>query len=662
MPTMSGHRPDPLARFGAAGAARADRTPLPLAGERMRIVIRGSLALVERAQTFRNGEDISIEATLTFPVPVHATLCRLVAAIGGRTLVASALPRDKARDRYEEAVDDGKTAVLHEELLRGIHMLSIAHIPPGSVVTVAHGWIAALAPRSGGKGMLRIPVTLGDVYGDSPFGDADDLVVSRDVVHEAEIALDAGAAAASIAGVTLIDGRARWRLDAPLDLEIAALTSFPVRGVSADGRDVRVSVFPDGGDADIDAAILVDRSGSMGAAVSTRAERSPGSPRTKHATVAMGLAAAAQALRPADRVELWQFDNTVERVSSPALPLLAAIARLGSPRGGTEIGAALSAVVASSPARDVILITDGLSHALEVQRLANSERRFTVVLVGEDSLEANVGRLAALSGGQILLATGPEDAADAVARAIASTRRSQPSFAGARWPVERAALAAGGAIVEAVWEPRSAPIAEPDFAAAVGALAAAIALPRLPEEEAARVAADHGIVCHLTSLVLVDEAGAAQATLPAQRKVPLMAMRCRAPAGAAAAPVQVMARSLERRSAAPLRPVGRGDARTLGDAARQIDWGANPEALRRGDLTALPAEIAALVIAACEVPAIAALAAARGNAIAIVIGLMARSLGASNRAAQRVAKATLAGLDEDALRRAMAALGLLPEP
>src|SRR6202011_1664016 len=41
--------------------------------------------------------------------------------------------------------------------------------------------------------------------------------------------------------------------------------------------------------------------------------------------------------------------------------------------------------------------------------------------------------------------------------------------------------------------------------------------------EAAQFAAANGIACHLTSLVLVDEAGATQNALPSTRKIPLSA-------------------------------------------------------------------------------------------------------------------------------------------
>jgi hypothetical protein len=62
--------------------------------------------------------------------------------------------------------------------------------------------------------------------------------------------------------------------------------------------------------------------------------------------------------------------------------------------------------VMASGTRDIVLVTDGKSHALDVGKLARSGVRFTVVLIGEDSLEANVGHLAAVTGGEIFVPDG----------------------------------------------------------------------------------------------------------------------------------------------------------------------------------------------------------------------------------------------------------------
>ena len=81
-------RIDPLHAFMAGKSAAA--SPMPLVATRFDVIIEAGLAIVTTTRVFRNYEASSIEATLTFPVPVHATLFALQARIGDRVLQARA--------------------------------------------------------------------------------------------------------------------------------------------------------------------------------------------------------------------------------------------------------------------------------------------------------------------------------------------------------------------------------------------------------------------------------------------------------------------------------------------------------------------------------------------------------------------------------------------
>jgi hypothetical protein len=683
---------------GFADPERKSTPPVPLVGENIEVVVRAGLALVKRRQLFRNIEGSPIEATITFPVPVHATLHKLTARIAGRLLTGTAQPREQARADYEKAIDEGKTTVLHEERARGIHMLSVGNVPAGAEIEVTHAWIAALS-LDAGRANLRLPVTVGDVYGVSPFSDADDLVVSGDVVHEAEIAIDAGDVKASVAGLAEGATKGRLVLDRPIDIVLDRIGSGQAEGRAADGRSVSITIAPERGEADMNVAVLIDRSGSMSSpfAWTERAEARI----TKHAAVVQGLKAWAGSLRAGDKMELWQFDDVAERVSGPGTNPRLAVAALAAPRGGTEIGAALGAVVGGAQVADVVMITDGLSHALDVQALANSGRRFSVILVGEDSLEANVGHLAALSGGQLVVVSRADGVAEAIAAVIAAVRRPRAPHAIRTWPLERAELHAGGALIEARWHDvaRTEPAAEAEFASAVGAFAAAMALPSLAHDTAVKVAAEHGLVCHLTSLVLVDEAGARQETLPVQRKVALMQARgpvlCAPPVAEMRESVASLGHAFEDLSAsAPaFRPASRAPkapspgsdttARsrgprlptlkmptmfqrkrrvdiplTLADAAKRIDWHGDPDALMAGNLSRLPPVVAELIRAASKHFRVLALVGEGRVPHSVVIALLARSVAAENPAADRIARAILKGVEERVIATAMQALGL----
>ena len=79
---------DPLSQFIARSPLMAGRQPVPLVATSYDISIAGGLADVKARRTFRNAEAASIEATLTFPLPVHAVLYAHDARIGGRVLRA----------------------------------------------------------------------------------------------------------------------------------------------------------------------------------------------------------------------------------------------------------------------------------------------------------------------------------------------------------------------------------------------------------------------------------------------------------------------------------------------------------------------------------------------------------------------------------------------
>jgi Vault protein inter-alpha-trypsin domain len=111
---------DPLHAIMAGGFVSGTKHPIPLVTTRFDVNLNHGLAIVSATRTFRNAEESSIEATITFPMPVHAVLFNLETRIEGRVLKARAQRKSQARDTYEDAIERGKTTVLHEEVLRSI--------------------------------------------------------------------------------------------------------------------------------------------------------------------------------------------------------------------------------------------------------------------------------------------------------------------------------------------------------------------------------------------------------------------------------------------------------------------------------------------------------------------------------------------------------------
>ncbi len=520
MPNETEKPGDPLACFKDGARIGGSGLPMPLIGTVIGVRILGGLAIVRTERVFRNDESASIEATITFPVPVHATLVGLTASIDGRSLAARAQRRQQARATYEAAVDTGRTAVLHEEALRGIHMLSVAHVPPGKQIGVTSVWAMPLSWQ-GGAPHLRIPVSVGDIYGRSPLADCDDLIHGP-VVHAAKLTVAADIGIVEMRGVALPNGEADIVLDRPIDIRLSDWSPQLLHGVAADGDKVTMHIRPaPEADAPLDVDLVIDQSGSMSGAAAADGRRIIGTSHanpSKHHVMTQGLAQMLAGKRPGDRIGLWQFNETCQEITS--------IRHLWGPRGGTAIGAALDCVVAKSNAADIAVITDGKSHDIDVQALARTGRRFTVILIGDDSLDAHIGHLAALTGGQVFVVAGI-DAADAIVASMIALRSPHAVRSAIDGALVSTSAAIGGMEVTAQWTRAgddagvSLPVSAED-GRIVGAVAAGLAMARMEEERAAAFAEAHGIACHLTSLVLVDEAGEVQDGIPAQRRVPLM--------------------------------------------------------------------------------------------------------------------------------------------
>ena len=402
---------DPIAALFERKGVDEGAVPAPLVRMGIEVTIRGGLALVETVRTYANREQGPIEALLSIPVPVHAAFFGLTAKLDDKLYRSMAMSREAARESYEGAVDEGKAAVLHEELLRGVHAISLANLAPGQEAQITTRWAEALRFH-GDCGRLRIPLTVGDVYGVSGLQEPDDLAQGGPGLQtELRIRHDASYVQMPGGAMAIVDDRNLRTLvpgNAPIDLEVTGWSRGKLAGRAADGREVSLAIQPaTAGEESLDAAVLVDHSGSMQSGCDGFSEHSL----SKSEVVRRSLASLAGRLREGDRLALWEFDHDCRPVGSgqPVGPsgFAPLVQRLSGPAGGTEIGAALDAID-SVDARDVLLITDGMSYALDVQRHALAGRRVFVALVGEDSLEANVGHLAALTGGDLQFSFGSE--------------------------------------------------------------------------------------------------------------------------------------------------------------------------------------------------------------------------------------------------------------
>jgi hypothetical protein len=488
---------------------------IPMQSTNIAIEITSGVATVRTQRVFRNSEDVAIEAVLTMPVGFDAVVTGLSATVDDRRLVAIAKTQSAARDEYEGAIDRGKMAILHEEVLKGVQTLSVAQLAPGKKVIVELETVTAMGCIAG-EPFLRIPTTVGQIYGTSPLMPADDLITSSQVHFTANLSATCDQGIATLSdGAIISEGEpVEVILDKAIELRVSGGDFGKLSGRSATGQLVELELTPTKAtDELLNIAILVDRSGSTGSRVGYHAA-------TVWSAMRDGLSSALLRLQLKDQISVWQFDNECQHLGSSTGPSVAKLIRkLGRPEGGTELSGAVNKLLAAG-VRDILVLTDGQTWAHEVEELKSKEARISAILVGDDSLDANIGHLCAMTGGQVFYAPG-EDVTKAITSSLTSLRSGSGSISGnltVGLP-ESIQVTRASVDVSATWQSATADIP----ADAIGRYAASLALPILPAHSAQDFAEAHCLCSHMTSLVLVDEAGEATDMLPEMRKVPMMA-------------------------------------------------------------------------------------------------------------------------------------------
>jgi len=678
---------DPLAVFLRNTFNERGLSPIPLISTDHDVVIAAGLAVVSTHRLFKNVEPTNIEAVLTFPLPVHATLFELIAEVDGRILHASAQQRAEARRTYEDAIDRGKSAVLHEELLRGIHMISVANIQSGGEIKITIKWAMPLSVI-GDRAYLRIPQTVGEVYGRSNLTEADALLTggSKQLVS-VSVRSDGNT---EIIGEKMVDGLAKLFDSKPIDIVTDLWEPQSIIGNNRSGQSISLTLSPQpGGQRALNLAVMVDRSGSMDHDFGGEGSMSA------HEAAKNGLVSLASRLSERDFVDLWEFDTGCKRVGSVSdgskSALLSLVANLSPPKGGTEIGRSIGAVNAISSAKDILLLTDGLSNELDVEELSDTDRRISVILIGENSLESRIGHLAALTGGDIFIATA-KDLSEVMTAAVEGLRRDFTPLPHIEKMPKTLECIRNNVRINAEWSSRGSEPIFPEFDRAAVAVATSLIVSCASVDVASKTAASEGIVTHLTSLVLVDEASVVQEELPSLRKVALPQSNASysvtlssedvcmySPQESSFSPSHESIRyrriaSKNRSSTSrgtpafqdfsprvsysvypkkkPASALGRLWTKLMGSKrqsiasqpsedikllARQIDWGYAPGALIRGDLSNLSSDVVGHISKLAAIGGVIKFARLNGlSTETLVIGLLARAIALEDRRANRV--------------------------
>lgn len=375
----------PVAAHGARSVPTAGRS-LPLVSTHLAADTRGGLARLTFTQRFRNVHTVPLAVSYSLPLPADAAVSGFVIHVGERRIVGEIDRRSAARERYEDALLEGRTAGLLEQERTSLFTQELGNVPPGADVVVEVLLDQPLAWLDGGW-ELRFPTTVAPRYLGEPGRVVDEAAVTQDLAAgpvDARLsfalairdALAPGAAPSSPSHALVVAANERGTQvtlagDAPLDRDLvvrwavaAEAPTLSLDAVRTTGENKAFGLLTlvpprasaKGRATPRDVVVLLDTSGSMSGAPLEQARR-----------VALALV---DTLSERDGLELIEFSTAPRRFRPTSLPATEATKaaarewlRALRAAGGTEmregILEALRPLRAESQ-RQVVLVTDGL--------------------------------------------------------------------------------------------------------------------------------------------------------------------------------------------------------------------------------------------------------------------------------------------------------------
>jgi Ca-activated chloride channel family protein len=456
---------EPESRFdsthGAGGRLVAtDGRALPLRAASLRTEARGGIARVVLEQRFENPYAEPLAVTYSLPLPADAAVSGFSFRVGARRVVGEIDARKAARERYERALVEGRSAALIEQDRSSLFTQEIGNIPPGQEVVAELILDQRLRWLDEGAWEWRFPTVVAPRYLGQPGRVKDAARVTQDIAtgplpvrmelsctiadalaagrrpespsHPLEVTREGSTERvrfASEGGVRLDrDIVVRWavaRAKVGLSLDLGRPPADRASASSSYGLLTVVPPAPGSPALPVrrDLIVLLDTSGSM-----------EGEPLRQAVRVTSALI---ETLRDDDQLELIEFSSRARRwKSSPvaataatrrdALGWLAKLRASGSTEMRDGIYEAMRTLREGSQ-RQVVLITDGMiGFESEVvatisERLPTSSRLHTVGVGSAVNRSLTGPASRAGRGVEVVIGIG-EDPERAAARLVARTR------------------------------------------------------------------------------------------------------------------------------------------------------------------------------------------------------------------------------------------------
>jgi Ca-activated chloride channel family protein len=160
---------------------------LPLKSTRAKVRIVGVMADVTVTQVYKNEGNNTLEAVYIFPGSTRAAVYAMRMTVGERIIEADIMERKQARETYERAKAEGKTASLLEQQRPNVFQMNVANILPGDEIRVEMKYTELIEPEDGVYEFVY-PAVVGPRYSETPAAGAPDTEawVENPYLHEGE--------------------------------------------------------------------------------------------------------------------------------------------------------------------------------------------------------------------------------------------------------------------------------------------------------------------------------------------------------------------------------------------------------------------------------------------------------------------------------------------
>lgn len=146
---------------------------LPLQSTSAEINIAGVIANVKVTQIYKNDGLRPIEAIYVFPLSTNAAVYSMKMTVGDVLINAVIKEREEARQEFEDARDEGKTASLLEQNRPNVFQMNVTNILPGDNIKVDLEYVELLVPENG-QYELIYPAVVGPRYSELQTDEATD--------------------------------------------------------------------------------------------------------------------------------------------------------------------------------------------------------------------------------------------------------------------------------------------------------------------------------------------------------------------------------------------------------------------------------------------------------------------------------------------------------